>query len=149
MASLLDTLQAALGAAYVIERELGGGGMARVFLAAEPALGRQVVIKVLPPELAETVSADRFQREIQVAAKLQHPHIVPLLTAGHANGLLYYIMPLVEGETLRGRLAREGELPVAEACRILAEVARALSYAHKQGIVHRDIKPENILVSGG
>jgi eukaryotic-like serine/threonine-protein kinase len=149
MASLLETLQAALGAAYVVERELVGGGMARVFVATESALGRHVVIKVLPPELAETVSADRFQREIQVAANLQHPHIVPLLTAGHANGLLYYTMPLVDGETLRGRLAREGELPVPEACRILAEVARALSYAHKQGIVHRDIKPENILLSQG
>jgi tRNA A-37 threonylcarbamoyl transferase component Bud32/tetratricopeptide (TPR) repeat protein len=147
--SLIEALQDALGATYTIERELGGGGMARVFVATEPALGRHVVIKVLPPELTETVSADRFQREIQLAANLQHPHILPLFTAGRAGGLLYYTMPLVEGETLRGRLAREGELPASEACRILAEVARALSYAHKQGIVHRDIKPENILLSHG
>jgi eukaryotic-like serine/threonine-protein kinase len=149
MPGLQDTLQAALGAAYVVERELGGGGMARVFVARELALGRRVVVKVLPPELTETVSADRFHREIQVAANLQHPHIVPLLSAGRAEGLLYYTMPLVEGETLRGRVMREGELPVSEACRILAEVARALSYAHRHGIVHRDIKPENVLLSEG
>jgi eukaryotic-like serine/threonine-protein kinase len=149
MTSFHDTLQQALGTAYSIERELGGGGMSRVFLAKEMALGRRVVIKVLPPELTATVSADRFHREIQVAANLQHPHIVPLLTAGRAGDLLYYTMPLVEGETLRGRLAREGELPVEQACQILAEVARALSYAHRHGIVHRDIKPENILLSEG
>ena len=149
MPSLRESLQAALGAAYVIERELGGGGMSRVFVATETSLGRRVVIKVLPPGFSETISADRFHREIQVAANLQHPHIVPLLTAGHAGSLLYYTMPLVEGETLRGRLARQGELPVPEACQILAEVARALSYAHRHGIVHRDIKPENILLSEG
>jgi len=149
MPSLLKDLQVALAPAYIVERELGGGGMARVFVAMESALGRRVVVKVLPPELTETVSADRFQREIQVAANLQHAHIVPLLTAGHAGHLLYYTMPLVEGETLRARLAREGELPVPEACRIVAEVARALSYAHRHGIVHRDIKPENILLSEG
>ena len=149
MPSLLESLQATLGVAYVIERELGGGGMSRVFVATESALGRRVVIKVLPPEFTETVSADRFHHEIQVAAKLQHPHIVPLLTAGHSEGLLYYTMPLVEGETLRGRLTRVGELPVAEACQILTEVAQALGYAHRHGIVHRDIKPENILLSEG
>jgi len=147
--TLLDTLQNALGDAYQVEHELGGGGMARVFLAIESALARRVVIKVLPPELAESVSADRFHREIQVAANLQHPHIVPLLTAGHVGHLLYYTMPLVDGETLRSRLAREGELPVTEAYRILAEVSRALSHAHRHGFVHRDIKPENILLSEG
>lgn len=149
MPSLRESLQTALGAAYVIERELGGGGMSRVFVATESALGRRVVIKVLPPEFAQTVSADRFNHEIRVAAKLQHPHIVPLLTAGHAEGLLYYTMPLVEGETLRDRLTRAGELPVLEACQILKEVARALGYSHRHGIVHRDIKPENILLSEG
>jgi eukaryotic-like serine/threonine-protein kinase len=149
MTSLIDSLQHALGPGYRIERELGGGGMARVFLATENALHRQVVVKVLAPELAETVSADRFQREIQVAATLQHPHIVPLLTAGSTGPLLYYIMPFVEGETLRGKLARDGALPVTVACQIIAETARALSYAHGRGIIHRDIKPENILLSAG
>ena len=149
MTSLIDTLRHALGDAYQVEHELGGGGMARVFVATEAALERRVVIKVLPPELGETVSADRFHREIRVAAGLQHPHIVPVLSAGKAGPLLYYTMPFVEGETLRTRLAREGELPVSDTCRILAEVSRALSHAHHHGIVHRDIKPENILLSQG
>ena len=121
--------------------------MSRVFVAQETDLGRQVVIKVLPPELAAGLSVDRFRREIQLAASLQHPHIVPLLAAGHADDLLYYTMPLVEGESLRARLAREGELPVAESVRILRDVADALSYAHRHGLVHRDIKPDNVLLS--
>ena len=140
-------LQAALGDTYRIERELGGGGMSRVFLAEETALGRQVVIKVLPPEMAAGVNVERFEREIQLAASLQHPHIVPLLTAGAVGDLLYYMMPFVEGESLRARLAREGELPVAEAMRMLREVADALAYAHAHGVVHRDIKPDNVLLS--
>ena len=121
--------------------------MSRVFLAEETALGRKVVIKVLPPDLTADLSADRFRREIQLAASLQHPHIVPLLSAGEAGSLLYYTMPLVAGESLRARLAREGELPVTEAVRILREVADALSYAHRHGVVHRDIKPDNVLLS--
>jgi tRNA A-37 threonylcarbamoyl transferase component Bud32/tetratricopeptide (TPR) repeat protein len=145
---LRESLQAAFGAAYVIERELGGGGMSRVFVATESALGRSVVLKVLPPELAAGLSVDRFRREIQVAASLQHPHIVPLLTAGQAGQFLYYSMPLIEGESLRVRLKREGELPIGMAARLLAEVARALAHAHRHGIVHRDIKPENILLAG-
>ena len=123
--------------------------MSRVFLAEETRLSRQVVIKVLPPEMGAGVSADRFEREIRVAARLQHPHIVPLLTAGATGDLLYYIMPYIAGESLRARLAREGELPVAEAVRVLREVTDALAYAHRNSVVHRDIKPENILMSEG
>jgi serine/threonine-protein kinase len=131
----------------VLERELGGGGMSRVFIAQETALGRKVVLKVFPPELAAALSVDRFRREIQLAASLQHPHIVPLLSAGQAGDVLYYSMPLVEGESLRARLAREGELPVPEAIRVLRDVADALSYAHRHGLMHRDIKPDNVLLS--
>jgi len=144
---LLEQLRAALGDAYSIERELGGGGMSRVFVAQERALGRKVVVKVLPPELAAGVSIDRFRREIQLAASLQHPHIVPLLAAGQADTLLYYTMPLIEGESLRAKLAREGGLPINEAMRILREVVDALAYAHVHGVVHRDIKPDNVLIS--
>jgi eukaryotic-like serine/threonine-protein kinase len=122
--------------------------MSRVFVAVEVALDRTVVIKVLPPELAAGLSADRFRREIQLAARLQHPHIVPLLTAGQAGEFLYYTMPFVEGESLRARLQKQGELPVALAVRLLIEITRALAYAHRRGIVHRDIKPENVLLAG-
>ncbi len=146
---LQQELETALHGAYALQRELGGGGMSRVFLASEKALRRQVVIKVLPPALARSVSADRFRLEIQVAASLHHPHIVPLLAAGEAAGHLYYTMPFVAGESLRARLSREGELPVNVAVHILADVARALAYAHRQGIIHRDIKPENILLAEG
>ena len=142
-------LQQALGAAYTLEHELGGGGMSRVFVATELALGRRVVVKVLPDELVGQVSLERFRREIALAARLQHPHIVPLLTADDAGGLPYFTMPLVEGESLRARLARQGELPLSEAMRLLREIASALSYAHERGIVHRDIKPDNVLLSGG
>ena len=123
--------------------------MSRVFAATETALGRKVVVKVLPPEMAEGLSVERFKREIQLAARLQHPHIVPLLTAGESNGLPYFTMPYVEGESLRARLAKRGEMPVAEAVRLLREIASALAYAHAHGVVHRDIKPENVLLSHG
>jgi eukaryotic-like serine/threonine-protein kinase len=142
-------LQAALGDAYVLERELGGGGMSRLFVATERSLNRQVVIKVLPPELASEVSAARFKKEIEVAAQLQHPHIVPILASGSGDGLLWFVMPFVRGESLRHRIKALGKLPVRDAVRILIEVADALAYAHRQGIVHRDIKPENILLEEG
>ena len=123
--------------------------MSRVFLAEETRLSRQVVIKVLPPEMGAGVNAERFEREIRVAARLQHPHIVPLLTAGASGDLLYYIMPYIAGESLRARLIRQGELPVGEAVRITRELVDALAYAHRNGVVHRDIKPENVLMSEG
>lgn len=147
MTTILEELQAALGDAYRIQRELGGGGMSRVFVAEETALGRPVVIKALPPDLAAGLNAERFRREVQLAARLQHPHIVPLLSASRAGNLLYYTMPLVEGESLRTKLARETELPVGEAVRLLRDVVDALAYAHEQGVLHRDIKPDNVLVS--
>ncbi len=145
---LLTHLQEVLGDGYHVERELGGAGMSRVFLAREVELDRQVVVKVLPPDLAAGLNADRFRREILLAAKLQHPHIVPVLSAAAKGGLLYFTMPFIAGENLRARLVRLRELPVADATRILREVADALEYAHSEGVVHRDIKPENILFSG-
>src|SRR2546421_9017271 len=148
MLALRDRLQSALGTAYRIDKELGGGGMSRVFLAEEVRLGRQVVVKVLPPELAAGVSAERFEREIRLAAALQHPHIVPLLTAGSQGDLLYYVMPHIAGESLRARIAHERELPVGDTVRILRDVCDALAYAHGHGIVHRDVKPDNVLLSG-
>jgi len=144
-----SALQEALGSTYAIERELTGGGMSRVFLATETALNRQVVVKVLPSEMAGQVSVGRFKREIALAAQLQHPHIVPLLTAGEVGDLPYFTMPFIKGESLRVRLAKEGELPVNEAVRLLREVASALEFAHAADVVHRDIKPDNILLSGG
>ena len=141
-------LQAALGTAYPIERELGGGGMSRVFVALDTRLGRRVVVKLLSPDLMAGVSAERFEREIRLAARLQHPHLVPLLAAGEVNGLPYYTMPFVEGASLRERL-QAGPIAHADAQSILRDVARALAYAHRQGIVHRDIKPENVLLAEG
>jgi tetratricopeptide (TPR) repeat protein len=146
---LLPRIASALGASHRVLKELGGGGMSRVFLAEEIRLGRQVVVKVLPPETGAAVNVERFEREIQLAARLQHPHIVPLLSAAAAGDLLYYVMPFISGESLRTKLAREGELPVAEAAKILREIVDALSYAHRNGVVHRDIKPDNVLLSDG
>lgn len=147
-ASLRDRLGAALGGAFAIERELGGGGMARVFVAEETALGRRVVIKVLEPDLAGTIDADRFHREIGFAAQLSHPHVVPLLTAGEVDGIPYYTMPFVKGRSLRDRLRQAaGPLPVPEAIAVVRDVLRAVAHAHRNGIVHRDLKPENVLLS--
>ena len=146
---VLPQLQASLGATYTLERELGGGGMSRVFLAHEAELRRRVVIKVLTPELAAGINAERFDREIKLAASLQQANIVPLLSTGRAAGYPYYTMPFVEGRSLRERLSREGVLPIGDGVSLLRDVARALSYAHAQGVVHRDIKPGNILLSGG
>ena len=147
--SLRARLQTSLGTAYTLERELGGGGMSRVFVAEEARLRRRVVVKVLAPELAAGVSAERFEREIALAAALQEPHIVPVLTAGvTVDGLPYYTMPYVEGETLRARMER-GALALAESVAILRNVAQALAYAHAHKIVHRDVKPENVLLSSG
>src|SRR5512133_2475950 len=145
---LRDQLQATLGASYTLERELGGGGMSRVFVATENALGRKVVVKVLAPDLAEGVSGERFAREIRLAAQLQQANIVPLLTSGETRGLPYYTMPFVEGESLRERLKTTGPLPIADAVHVMRDMARALAYAHERSIVHRDIKPENVLLSG-
>jgi tetratricopeptide (TPR) repeat protein len=144
---LREQLQSQLGSAYRIERELGGGGMSRVFAATEIAFGRKVVIKVLPADLGAGVNVDRFKREIQVAANLQHPHIVPVLTAGEMDGVPFYTMPYIDGQSLRARLAA-GPIPIAECVSLLRDVARALAYAHEHHVVHRDIKPDNVLISG-
>ena len=149
MTSLQDQLQAALGSAYRVEREIGVGGMATVFAGVETSLGRHVAIKVLQPELVAELSIDRFAREVRLAAQLQQANIVPLLSAGQAGGFSYYTMPLVEGSSLRAKLASGVPIPLAEAVSILKDVARALAYAHHAGVVHRDIKPDNVLISGG
>ncbi len=141
-------LRAALGPAYEIERELTGSGMSRVFVALERELNRRVVIKVLPPELAAGVNRERFRREIQLAAQLQHPHIVPLHAAGVRGDLLYFTMPFIEGESLRHALVEGKRFPVREVVRILHDVSDALAYAHTRGVIHRDIKPGNVLRSG-
>ncbi len=148
MANQLESLATALADRYRLERELGQGGMATVYLAEDLKHHRQVAVKVLRSELTATLGAARFLREIEIAAGLQHPHILPLLDSGEAAGFLYYVMPFVEGQSLRDRLAREGELPTAEAVRILRDVTDALSYAHGRGVVHRDVKPDNVMLSG-
>lgn len=141
-------LTAALASVYRIDHPLGAGGTATVFSAHDLKHKRRVAIKVLHEDLAASVGAARFLREIEIAAQLQHPNILPLLDSGEADGLLYYVMPLVEGSSLRERLTREGRLPVAEAIRLLLEIIDALGYAHKRGVVHRDVKPDNIMLSG-
>ncbi|HEX5818959.1 MAG TPA: serine/threonine-protein kinase, partial [Gemmatimonadales bacterium] len=142
-------LTAALSDRYRLERELGAGGMATVYLAEDLKHRRKVAIKVLHPELSAVIGGDRFLKEIELTASLQHPHILPLFDSGAADNLLYYVMPFVEGETLRGRLERERQLPLEDAVSIAQEVASALDYAHKRGVVHRDIKPENVLLQDG
>src|SRR5690349_6389943 len=149
MTADLQRLEAALVGRYAIEREIGHGGAAVVYLAQDLKYGRSVALKVLRPEVAAYLGTDRFLREIRITARLQHPHILPLLESGDAEGTLYYVMPYVEGHSLRTRLARERQLPVEDAARIAQDVATALSYAHQHGVLHRDIKPENILLSGG
>jgi Tol biopolymer transport system component len=147
MADLLERLKAALADRYTIDRELGSGGMATVYLARDLKHERQVAIKVLRPELAAALGPERFHQEIKIAANLTHPHILPLHDSGEADGFLYYVMPHVEGESLRDKLVKEGELPIAEAVRILRDIVDALGHAHKHGVVHRDIKPDNVLLS--
>src|SRR5690349_21194304 len=146
---VLTRLSSSLADRYRIDRELGAGGMATVFLAHDLRHGRDVAIKVLHPDLGAALGGERFLSEIRTTARLQHPHILPLLDSGEADGLLYYVMPLVTGETLRARLEREQQLPVNDAVLIAREVADALGYAHGLGVIHRDIKPENILLQGG
>lgn len=149
MTELIDHLRAALSHRYAIHRELGHGGMATVYLADDPKHQRQVAIKVLRPELSASLGTQRFLREIAIAAQLQHPNILMLIDSGDVDGALYYVMPFVDGESLRDRLERETQLPIEEAIRLAGEVADGLSYAHRHGVVHRDIKPENILLTGG
>ncbi|HSA58027.1 MAG TPA: protein kinase [Gemmatimonadaceae bacterium] len=149
LSSAAERLGAALTGRYVVVREIGAGGMATVYLAHDARHDRHVAIKVLHPDLAATLGVDRFLSEIRTTARLQHPHLLPLLESGEADGLLYYVMPFVEGESLRARLERERQLPIADAVRIAREVAGALDYAHRQGVIHRDIKPENILLHEG
>ncbi|HLB36602.1 MAG TPA: serine/threonine-protein kinase [Gemmatimonadales bacterium] len=143
----IEALRTALAGRYTVERELGAGGMATVYLAEDVRHRRKVAVKVLRPDLTQSVGPERFLREIEIAARLQHPHILPLYDSGEAGGFLFYVMPYVEGESLRHRLTRQGELPVADAVRILRDVADALAKAHAQGVVHRDIKPDNVLLA--
>ncbi len=148
MPDLIDRLRAALADRYSIEQEIGVGGMATVYVAEDVRHHRKVAVKVLRSELAATLGPDRFLREIEIAAQLQHPHVLPLYDSGEAAGFLFYVIPFVEGESLRQKIDREVELPVAEAARILRDVVDAIAYAHEQGVVHRDIKPDNVMVSG-
>jgi serine/threonine-protein kinase len=149
MTDVLSRLASTLAGRYRVERERGAGGMATVYLAHDERHDRDVAIKVLHPDLGAALGGERFLSEIRTTARLQHPHILPLLDSGEVDGLLYYVMPYVTGETLRERLTRERQLPLDDALRIAREVADALGDAHAHGIVHRDIKPENILLHGG
>ncbi len=150
VSSPLETvLQDALGSQYRLERELEAGGMSRLFLATDLRLKREVVVKVLPPDLVSVASTSRFKREIELTVRLQHPHILPILTSGEFEDGLFYITPYIQGESLRARIERERKLPLDDILRILKDVSGALAFAHQRGIVHRDIKPGNILLSDG
>src|SRR3954465_2159325 len=149
MSDMMTGLAAALADRYRLERELGAGGMATVYLAEDLRHDRKVAVKVLRPELAAVIGAERFLAELQTTAHLQHPHILPLFDSGEAHGFVYYVMPYVGGESLRQRLSRESQLPLDEALTITRTVAAALEYAHGQGVIHRDIKPDNILLHRG
>ncbi len=148
MSDRLDDLKTALAGRYEIDKEIGQGGMATVYLASDVRHHRQVAVKVLRPDLAAALGPERFLREIEIAANLTHPHILPLHDSGEADGFLYYVMPYIKGRTLRDRIEKEGELPVSEAVRIIRDVTDALAFAHSQGVVHRDIKPDNVMLSG-
>src|SRR5437016_4085698 len=148
MFDVLDSLRSTLAPRYDVEREIGAGGMARVYLAVEQHPHRRVAIKVLDPEVSNRLLRERFVREVDLSSKLSHPHIVPIFSAGEVGGLFYYVMPYVEGESLRLRLRRERKLSLEDALHVARDVADALAFAHAQGVIHRDIKPENILLSG-
>ncbi len=145
----LERITQALSDRYAVERELGRGGMATVYLARDLKHDRQVALKVMRPEIAAALGGDRFLREIEIAGRLQHPNILMMLDSGEVDGLLYYVMPYAEGESLRQRLEREGQLPIDDALHISREVASALAHAHAQGVIHRDVKPDNIMLTGG
>ncbi len=149
MTGVPGRLASALADRYTLERELGAGGMATVYLAEDLKHYRKVAVKVLRPELAAVIGADRFLTEIKTTANLQHPHILALFDSGTVDGTVFYVMPYVQGESLRDRISREKQLPIDDALRIAREVAEALEYAHQHGVIHRDIKPENILLHGG
>src|SRR5262245_60364163 len=146
---LFDRLKAALADRYTVERKIGAGGMADVYLTHDVRHNRKVAIKVMHRNLAELVGVERFLREIETTAKLQHPYILPLFDSGSVDGTVFYVMPYVEGESLRARLKRETQLPVADALRITTEIAAGLGYAHRHGVIHRDIKPDNVLFQDG
>src|SRR5437016_14663677 len=149
MGEAFDRRRAALADSYTLERELGAGGMATVYLARDVRHNRNVAIKVMHPELALRIGAQRFLKEIETTANLQHPNILPLFDSGQVEGTVFYVMPYVQGESLRNRLTRELQLPVADAVRIAVEIAAALDYAHRHGVIHRDIKPDNVLFHDG
>lgn len=144
-----ERLRTALADRYAIEREIGVGGMATVYLAKDLKHNRKVAVKVLDPDLVETLGAERFLREIETAANLTHPHILPLHDSGEADGFLFYVMPYVKGESLRAWLTKEKQLPVEDAIQITREIADALAYAHEEGVIHRDVKPANIMLEAG
>ena len=149
MPELLERLTAALSDRYAVESEIGRGGMAVVYLATDLKQGRQVALKVFQPDVAAALGPERFRREVEIATRLEHPHVLSLYDSGEAEGLLYYVMPYVEEGSLRQRLDREGQLPIEDALRIAREMAEGLDYAHEQGVVHRDVKPGNVLLQRG
>jgi eukaryotic-like serine/threonine-protein kinase len=145
----VDRLKAVLADRYTVERQIGSGGMADVFLTHDRRHDRKVAIKMMHRQLSELVGVERFLREIETTARLQHPHILPLFDSGSVDGMVFYVMPYVEGESLRSRLKREGQLPLPDALRVTRQLASALDYAHRHGIVHRDLKPDNVMFQDG